>query len=562
MPELKTTRPLFARPAWRYFLRAYQGMHRRLAFTALGSSAQVLLLVPMLLLVKYAFDTVIPQGGVRTLIVIGLGILLLRILHSLLALWMRHISIGIINTAILRIRQDLLDRLYALPRSFHTREDPRLLHARIVQDSERLTQLSNSLISKILPSGIISLALIVLLLVLNPWLTGCILALGPLIYWSNRRMGHRIQGKVFSFQRSFERFSQGMLFVLRYLDLTRSQSAEALEVERQRATLDRLRQETGDMAYSFALNAQLQELLSSLSGILIIILGGAAVALEWMSLGDFVAFYLAAGFLNRHVGFITSSLPEVVAGNESLITLHRLMDLPDELPYQGRSFPGFDGSIRMEGVVFGYGEEAVLRGVDLALRPGARVAVIGPNGAGKTTLIQLLLGYYRPWGGILKAGGHPYEGLDMVRLRRGIGLVAQNPSLFSGTVKENILYGNEAFEAEGLGGALEMAGLNECLGRLPHGLDTEIGEDGVRLSGGERQRIAMARALVRRPPLLILDEPTNHLDLTSVDRIMETLNHLPWNPAILLISHDMRLVRHATEVYTLQGGLLIPTGKP
>jgi ABC-type multidrug transport system fused ATPase/permease subunit len=549
-------RPLIARQAWKYFLGAYRGMHRRLAFTALGSSVQVLLLVPMLLLVKHAFDTVIPEGKVNTLIYIGLAILLLRILHAVLALWMRRLSIAIINTAILRIREDLLYRLYTLPRAFHTREDPRLLHARIVQDSERLTQLSNALISRILPSGIISFALILLLFVLNPWLMLSILALAPFIYWSNRQMGHRIQAKVIAFQRSFERFSQGMLFVLRYIDLTRAQSAEEQELKKQKSTLHQLEEETGEMANSFAFNAQLQELLTSLSGILIIILGGAAVALKWMSLGDFIAFYLAAGFLNRNVGFITSSLPDVVAGNESLVTLHTLIETQEKLPYTGSEIVDFEGHIRLNAVTFGYGDKSVLKGVDLELRPGEKVALIGPNGAGKTTLIHLLLGHYRPASGSLLAEEVPYDRLDIVGLRKGIGLVAQNPLLFSGTIKENILYGNEAYDDERLAEAIAISGVEDFLQRLPLGFDTEIGEDGVRLSGGERQRIALARALVRRPPLLILDEPTNHLDLNSVHLIMDRLFKLPWQPAMLLISHDAAMVEYASRVYRLENGLL------
>ncbi|MBE0642321.1 MAG: ABC transporter ATP-binding protein, partial [Bacteroidales bacterium] len=360
------------------------------------------------------------------------------------------------------------------------------------------TQLSNSLISRILPSGIISFALIILLFVLNPWLMLSILALAPFIYWTNRRMGRRIQTKVIAFQRSFERFSQGILFVLRYMDLTRAQSAEIREKQRQQATLNQLREETDTMAVSFAVNAQVQELLTSLSGILIIILGGAAVALQWMSLGDFIAFYLAAGFLNRNVGFITSSLPDVVAGNESLVTLQALMEGPESLPYQGTDVLQFTGSIRMEEVVFGYGEVSVLKGTAIELSPGSKVAVIGPNGAGKTTLIQLILGHYRPSSGRLLADGHPYDTLDMVKQRRMIGLVAQNPLLFSGSVKENILYGNEDLDGSRLTEAVELSGLPYCLERLPDGIDTEIGEDGVRLSGGERQRIALARALIRR----------------------------------------------------------------
>lgn len=548
----------FSRDAWTYFLSLYDGLRTKLLLTTLGSAAQVLLIIPALLLVKYAFDDSIPAGDTRTLIYIGVAILLLRMLNSVATVLIRDVNIKVINKAIFRLRSQMLERLYSLPRSFHTREDPRILHARLVQDTERLTHLSNALISRIFPSVIISAALCVVLLVLNWYLLLAILLLAPLIVFANRVVGRRIKTRVFVFQRVFERFSRGMYFVLRYMDLTAMQSARDKELERQKEVLDDLRDETGSMAYIYAYNAQLQEFLTGLSGIIIIILGGASVAEGWMSIGDFIAFYLAASFLNRHFNNITTAFPDVIAGNESMQTLYGLRSAADQLPYKGSDPHHFERELKISEIEFAYTETPLLNGLDLTISRGDKIAILGANGAGKTTIIHLILGFYKPDRGTLTADGIAYEEIEMEAYRRSIGVVMQTPFVFSASIRENILYGNEDADDTALAEACRISGVDSLVQGFSDKLETEVGEDGVRLSGGERQRIAIARALVRKPSLLILDEPTNNLDTESVDRLMRSLSGLDYDPAVLLISHDRSVVGMAGEVYILKEGKLIP----
>ncbi len=550
--------PFFHRDSWLFFLGFFRGMYRRLSLTALGSAAQVLLIVPAIWLVKYAFDDAIPKGRIDQLVAIGLIILLLRLANAASAVWLRNINIKVINEAIFRIRYRLIDRMYSLPRAFHTREDPRLLHARIVQDTERLTQLSNALISRIFPSAIICLALCILLAILNFWLLLAILALIPFILLANRIMGRKISQKVVRFQRAFEQFSKGMNFVLRYMDLTQAQSAREEEMKRQSAVASLLKEETGQMASIYALNAQIQEMLTGLSGILIIVLGGIAVSTDAMTLGDFIAFYLAASFLNRHATFITTSFPDVLAGNASLQTLYALSSSADHHPYQGSDPHIFREELWIRNLWFSYGDKAILKGVDLNIRRGRKIAIVGANGSGKTTLIHLILGFYRPDEGSLQLDGKAYDGLDMMVLRRSVGWVMQHPLIFNGSIRENILYGNEECDSQALAEACGVAGVDAVTDDLPQGIETEVGEDGVRLSGGEKQRIALARALIRRPGLMILDEPTNHLDQAMISDLLSRLEKLPYQPAVLLISHDNQALSLADQVYRFQEGVLHP----
>ena len=189
---------------------------------------------------------------------------------------------------------------------------------------------------------------------------------------------------------------------------------------------------------------------------------------------------------------------------------------------------------------------------------GKSMAIIGANGAGKSTLINLVLGFYKPESGSINLDGIPYSDIDFHHFRRSIGVVLQHPPLIPGTIRENIRYGNESRSDDEILQVSKLSLAYEFIRLLPDVFDTQIGEDGVLLSGGERQMVAIARALLRRPALLILDEPTNHLDGEAVGKIMQNLKEIDYKPAILLISHNMEVVSFAEEVRMLEHGMLHP----
>jgi ABC-type bacteriocin/lantibiotic exporter with double-glycine peptidase domain len=182
------------------------------------------------------------------------------------------------------------------------------------------------------------------------------------------------------------------------------------------------------------------------------------------------------------------------------------------------------------------------------------VGLVGPNGSGKSTIVNLIVGFYRPDAGHLCANGVRYDEIDLVELRRGMGVVPQQPELRNATIWENIVYGREGIRDEDVAWALELAQATEFVKELEQGVQTVIGEEGVFLSGGQRQRVAIARALVHRPPLLILDEPTNHLDRASVGAVIEAIRAIDTKPAILVVSHRTEVLSGVDETVELAAG--------
>jgi len=371
-----------------------------------------------------------------------------------------------------------------------------------------------------------------------------------------------VKRHVFVFQRAFEDFNNGMEFVIQHMDLTMTQAFEARETQRRVADLDRLRDTSERMAFVYAVHNQLHSVVVALCGVVMLVAGGAAVAAQQMTIGQLLSFWVAAGLLNQHVTAILGSIPSVIAGNESMVTLHRFATSGEPRPYQGRESIRFTGHIEIDGADFGYDGTPVLRDVNLHVTPGTTAAIVGPNGAGKSTILHLILGFYRPHRGTLSADGVPYDRLDLSELRRQIGVVMQHPTFFAGTVRENITYGHPEASQEEILRASRLALADEFIQKLPQGYDTPIGEEGILLSGGEVQRIAIARALLRRPRLLILDEPTNHLENAVIHRLLDNLATLEMGPGVLIISHDREVQGVAEVVYRVEGGTLARAGAP
>ena len=367
-----------------------------------------------------------------------------------------------------------------------------------------------------------------------------------------------VKREVFTFQRDFEGFARGVQFALRQMDLTRLRAYDTQEQARQQKLIEDLRASGHRMAMSFAIHSQVHRTVAGVGWILILIVGGAAVASGAMTIGAFLTFNVAASMLKGHVDSLLGEIPALIAGHESLVTLRTLLDEGEAEPYSGTEPVSLDGPIELRDVHFAY-ERPVLEGVSLALEPGARVAIVGENGAGKSTILALLLGFVRPSRGQMFASGVPYDRLDLRSLRRAIGVVPQHPSLFVGTALENVTYGLDAAPGEEeLAQVARIAGADQLVARLPQGWDTPVGDQGATLSGGESQRLAICRALLGKPRLLVLDEPTNHLDAGSIAPIMSAIRDLQHGPGIVLISHDPAVVGFADTVYRLQDGHLAP----
>ena len=307
----------------------------------------------------------------------------------------------------------------------------------------------------------------------------------------------------------------------------------------------------------------LMELLGSLGMAAIIFYGGYAVIKGTSTPGTFFSFLAALLMLYQPIKSLSAVQNIIQEGLAAAVRVFGLMDREPEirdLP-GARPVPPLSREIAYRGVSFAYNHDRpVLQDIAFTVARGEVVALVGPSGAGKSTLLNLLPRFYDVSGGVILIDDADVRGATLESLRGQIGVVTQQTILFNDTVRHNVAYGNLAASEAEIIAALQAAHAYNFVMAMPEGLDTLIGEQGVRLSGGERQRLAIARALLKDPPILILDEATSSLDSESEREVQQALDSLIVGRTTLVIAHRLSTVRNAHRIIALEEGRIVETG--
>jgi len=311
------------------------------------------------------------------------------------------------------------------------------------------------------------------------------------------------------------------------------------------------------------LASPLTEFLGTLVGVGILWFGGTQVLRgDILAPEEFIAFLLVIFSVMQPVKELSSVNNRI---QEALGAAQRIFELLDtrpdvQNPPSPRRVSAFRDCIRFEHVSFRYEDDLILDGIDLEVRRGEIVAIVGASGAGKSTLVDLIPRFYDPTEGRITLDGVDLRELDIWSLRSLLGIVTQETILFNDTVLRNIAYGLEEVPMARVMEAARMANAHRFILEFPQGYDTVIGERGVRLSGGERQRIAIARALLKNPPILILDEATSALDTESEMLVQQAIERLMENRTSLVIAHRLSTILNADRIVVLDHGRIAQEG--
>ena len=502
-----------------------------------------------------------PHTALGSVVLVLLGTLVLK---NVLAYVAALTSVSIQENVVRDLRVRLFEHLQTLSLGFFQRTRGGQLLARVINDTDQVKTAITAALASLLQNASLIVVYVGILVGLSWRLTLVALVCAPLLVLIVRPMVGKVR------RRSREQADQrGELTSLvselvASIKLVRAYVAERFEADRFRALADRYRKGVLRAQRYALLTSPVSEVFGG--GVIVLIFAvGTRLALGQTAVlrpEVLIAFIAVALRLMSPVKSV-ANYPTAMAG--ALAAADRVFEVLDLSPEEGDR-PGevparFERCIEYRGVTFSYnGQAPVLHGIDLEVRRGQVAAVVGPSGAGKTTLVDLLPRFYEPTGGTILVDGVPISRFTRSSLRSLMGIVSQETILLNDTVFANIAYGRSDFTLDQVQAAARAANADAFVSQLPDGYDTLLGERGTRLSGGERQRIAIARALLRDPPILILDEATSALDMESERLVQEAIDRLMAHRTTFVIAHRLATVQHADLIVVLADGRVVEHG--
>lgn len=463
----------------------------------------------------------------------------------------------------LDLRKKVYTHLQRLSLSYFETAKTGDLSYRMTEDIDRIGEVINKVFHDFTPCVLQLIVVLGYMIYLNWQLTLATFVVAPLmgvlIGWFGQKLlefSRRSQSRISD-------LSSLLTEVFSGIRLVRAFAAEDYEIERFSHEAERNRQAKYSAAWLRAVQFPVVGFLQAISVLLLLLLGSWQIAQGNLTGPEFGSFVAAVGLLIDPIAHLTENYNEFKQGEASVDRVFELtaiqpavLETPDAI-----ALPPVTGKVEYCNVSFGYHvDQPVLQELNLLAFPGEAIALVGPSGAGKTTLVNLLPRFYDPQGGQILIDGQDIRTVTIQSLRRQIGIVPQDTVLFSGTIAQNIAFGQAQFDLEAVKEAARIANAHQFISEFADGYQTWVGERGVNLSGGQKQRIAIARAVLLNPRILILDEATSALDSESETLVQEALERLMVGKTVFIIAHRLATVRRADRILVLEQGHIVESG--
>ena len=491
-------------------------------------------------------------------------LLAVYVLRNLFTFLQEALRAQLEQRAIHALREGLYHKIQRLPLTLFTQERTGYLMSRIIVDVDMMRGAIVGVLVQFMSNALmVTIALGLALLVSWKLLLVTLLIVPPnmaLVTWISKRLrrgSHRVQEEMGEASSALQEMISGIRIVKAF-------DVDGIETGRFDRVNRRYTRAYEKLKVLAALSSPVSEVLGIVIAVVIISFGGRLV-IQGQLRPDLLVLFL--GVILWVIGPIKQLIKANATLQQSLAAARRIFDVldsPDEYdrhPASIAEVPEPRDALRFEGVEFEYAADVpVLRGIDLEVPAGSVVALVGPSGAGKSTMVDLVPRFHDPTAGRLTLDGVDLREFDLAALRRRIGVVSQEIILFHDTVAKNIAYGSGEIDRSRIEAAARTANAHEFIEELPRGYDTVIGERGMQLSGGQRQRIAIARAVLKNPPILILDEATSALDTESERAVQQAMERLMVGRTTLVIAHRLSTIVRADRIVVVQQGRIVESG--
>lgn len=515
-------------------------------------------------LVKPVLDEIFINKNESLLLILPLALFTVAVLKSIFNYGQNYLMNYVGNQVITDIRQQLFGKLIRLPVSYHDANTSGRLVARVVSDVTLMANAVAGVLKDIFQQGLTFLAMMGVIFYQNWRLGGLSVIVIPLAVFTMVRMGKRLRALAASGQERMGDMASTLQETLSGIRMVKAYGREESEAARFQRSNRSFLSTTMKAIQVSSLGSSHMEVIGVVGVAAIIWYGGFLVINGSMTPGEFFSF-LTAMFMAyapiRKLSGSNNAIQQALAAAERVFGV---LDLKTEQEAEKGQLelPRIAQSVTFDDVTFHYESQSVpaLNDINLTIRAGELVALVGSSGSGKTTLVNLIPRFYEPTAGRILIDGIDIQSYTLRSLRSQIGMVSQDVVLFDDSIRNNIAFGRQDATDEDIVQAARLAYAHDFVERLPEGYQTVVGEKGVKLSGGERQRLAIARAILRDPPLLILDEATSALDTESERVVQLALANLMKNRTTVVIAHRLSTIQQADRIMVMARGSIVEEG--
>lgn len=512
--------------------------------------------------IKYLTDDVLVNKNQKVLLLVCLGTMLIMLFKGLAAYYTNLWGAKISGQMTMDIRGDMYEKVQYMSFDYFSESKSGDVMSRFGIDTDKaLTILSGA--AKAFADMMQVIFSLIIVFVTNPKLAVIAIVLVPMVSAIMKKYSRRLRNTGKDIQESFGKLNTILQEGITGIRVIKAFATEKFEIEKYKT-------ENSNNFYHLIRNKRLDarikpmvEYVNIVVILAILYYGGTLVIEGKMTSGDLMKFITAFALVGEPLKRLSDYINALNSAIPAVDRLYEILELEStienkENPYIPKKI---EGIVEFENLDFAYNSERdVLKNLNLSVKQGEMVALVGRSGSGKTTLVNLIPRFYDATNGSIKIDGIDTRDYDVYTLRKNIGVVPQETFLFSGSVRDTIIYGKRNASDEEIEKALRMANAYNFVMELPQGLNTEVGERGVLLSGGQKQRLAIARAILENPPIMILDEATSALDTESERLVQDALDKLMTNRTTFVIAHRLSTILHADKIVVMENGEIMEVG--
>ena len=504
----------------------------------------------------------IPNNNVNGIIIASIILLAIYLVRMLLRYFIQYYGhvMGVKMQA--EMRKDMFDKLEKLPYSYYDNHETGKIMSRMTNDLFEISELAHHGPENIFIASITIISSFVYLMILN-WILGLIcFGMLPILLVISMYFRSKMKIAMTNSKIAIAKVNASIESSITGIRVTKAYTnakTEAKKFDVYNEEFVNARSESfGAMARFFSSS----QFITDAFNVLIILGGGLFIYYKIMEVSDLTTFIVSISLFISPVHQVIQFSEQFINGTTGFKRFLEIMDETEENECEGsKILENVKGDISFKDVTFSYNDsKTILNHISFDINHGEKIALIGPTGGGKTTICHLIPRFYNITSGEIKIDGQNINDFTLESLRKNIGIVQQDVFLFNGTIKENILYGNENATDEQVIEASKKANIYEYICSLEDGFDTVVGERGVKLSGGQKQRISIARVFLKDPKILILDEATSALDNTTELLIQNSLNELSKGRTTIIVAHRLSTIKNATKILVVSNGSIIESG--